>query len=245
MHRESVWDVEGIFWGPLSSQFIRWALVVTAAAKLHNFCIESKFSEIPERFQGDVQVGDVWETLDNNNNNENTNDNPLFNGVIQQAMGRREILTGIFRPTFAVPFAVPLLSQVVLNVSLIFSHSSLVSCANVCNPDIFDRSLATIISASSHSSSSSSSSSLLVDIWLFSTFRIFSTFLQNGYTFRTNNYLFNMIRGRSTEWISRTVPFGSLISKLESRRASASSDLLLRSFFNTYTSRAKIAYIIT
>ena len=74
----------GIFWRPLSSQFIRWSLVVTAAAKLHNFCIESKFSEIPERFQGDVQVGDVWETLDNNNNNENTNDNPLFNGVIQQ-----------------------------------------------------------------------------------------------------------------------------------------------------------------
>jgi hypothetical protein len=100
----------GIFWRPLSCQFIRWSLVVTAAAKLHNFCIESKFSEIPERFQGDVQVvGDVWETLDNNNNNENTNDNPLFNGVIQQAMGRREILKcelqvkGILRPTFAGP----------------------------------------------------------------------------------------------------------------------------------------------
>jgi hypothetical protein len=95
----------GIFWRPLSCQFYRWSLVVTVAAKLHNYCIEEKADEIPDRFLGDVQPDDLWETLDNNNN---AFENDHYNtALFRESVGTRAYLTsqfqinGVLRPTYA------------------------------------------------------------------------------------------------------------------------------------------------
>jgi hypothetical protein len=99
----------GIFWRPLTCQFNRWSLVITVAAKLHNYCIDAKCGdsddEVPDPLQTDVQHGDVWEVLDNNNNYEEEHQTNVF---IEEAIGRRELLKselqfyGILRPEYVM-----------------------------------------------------------------------------------------------------------------------------------------------
>lgn len=55
----------GIFWRPLTCAYDRWALVCTTAAKLHNFCIKESVPVPDEVHPSSLQVGDVWEGIEN------------------------------------------------------------------------------------------------------------------------------------------------------------------------------------
>lgn len=70
----------GVFWRPLSCAFKKRPLVITVAALLHNYCIDLKCPIAP-LLQDDIQPGDIWEVIDNNQS-----DDPL---IRQRAIGNR------------------------------------------------------------------------------------------------------------------------------------------------------------
>ena len=55
----------GIFWRPLQFSFDRWSLVVMAAMKLHNVCIDRNVSIPMHRYYEDIRDGDIWAVHDN------------------------------------------------------------------------------------------------------------------------------------------------------------------------------------
>ncbi len=55
----------GIFWRPFRFAFDRWTLVVIAAMKLHNLCIDRNVPVPMTRFHDDIRPGDEWRVYDN------------------------------------------------------------------------------------------------------------------------------------------------------------------------------------
>jgi hypothetical protein len=88
----------GIFWRPLNCRADKWPLICIVAAKLHNFCIDRKEMEVPSRWSADIQIGDRWQLVDN--------EDEEFGGSRPTGDTRRRItyqleLEGFLRPPHA------------------------------------------------------------------------------------------------------------------------------------------------
>jgi hypothetical protein len=55
----------GVFWRELKCSFDKWTLVVTVAAKLHNYCIDMRDTDIAPRRNEDFEYGDQPATFMN------------------------------------------------------------------------------------------------------------------------------------------------------------------------------------
>jgi hypothetical protein len=91
----------GVLWRPLRCDFCRWTLVLTACAKLHNFCINADIPISNNRFYEDRMDGDVLEVLLNENQDEVAEVARSFPSNRRANFTRELELKGIRRPLYA------------------------------------------------------------------------------------------------------------------------------------------------
>jgi hypothetical protein len=93
----------GIFWRPVCANFDKWALIATAAAKLHNVCID-KNVPVVARHPSNVQQGDIEQTFVNITHEEDDN-RPIranaYNADRRKRMTDDLNVSGIRRPAYA------------------------------------------------------------------------------------------------------------------------------------------------
>ena len=91
----------GILWRPLKCRFSRWTSLLTACAKLHNYCINADIPISTQRYDEDVEDDDFPEVIMNDGErNEDVITNFVAN---RRTVFTRELqLKGIRRPNHAM-----------------------------------------------------------------------------------------------------------------------------------------------
>ena len=89
----------GILWRDIRCAYSRWTLLITALAKLHNYCINENIPLTQHRFYEDMRDGDAPEILLNEEeNNEATH---TFVANKRTAFTRELEIKGVRRPNHA------------------------------------------------------------------------------------------------------------------------------------------------